>query len=58
VPEQVLKPFIAGRRVHLGLLIFSYIAGSAAFGPIGLFIGPVILILGTSFFKNFILKQG
>jgi len=57
MPEQVLKPFIAGRRVHLGLLIFSYIAGATAFGAIGIFLGPVLLVIGTSFFKNFIMKQ-
>ena len=54
IPEQVIRPFVAAKKVHTGLLLFSYIAGAVAFGPVGIFIAPVLLVFGTSFMNNFL----
>lgn len=45
-PQLVLRPYLAGRRLHVGLVMFSYIAGTLAFGWEGLFLGPLVLVVG------------
>lgn len=46
LPVAILRPFIAGRHVHGGLMIFAYIGGTMLFGWYGLFLGPLFVVLG------------
>ncbi|MFD1585589.1 AI-2E family transporter [Halorientalis brevis] len=46
VPMAVLLPRIAGRKTHVGLVLFAYILGPILFGWYGLFLGPLLLVLG------------
>jgi predicted PurR-regulated permease PerM len=45
--DLVLRPFIMPKEIkaHSALIIFGLIGGLAAFGMVGLFLGPIIIIL-------------
>ena len=45
IPQTFIQPYIAGRNIHVGLMIFAYIFGGMFFGWYGLFLGPIILVL-------------
>jgi len=46
LPMGLLLPRIAGRKTHVGLVLFSYILGPVLFGWYGLFLAPLLLVLG------------
>jgi predicted PurR-regulated permease PerM len=43
--ELILRPYISGRNLHVGLVLFAYILGPLLFGWYGLFLGPLLLVL-------------
>ncbi|WP_227355871.1 AI-2E family transporter [Haladaptatus salinisoli] len=43
--EILLRPYISGRNLHVGLVLFAYIFGPLLFGWYGLFLGPLLLVL-------------
>ncbi|WP_231186449.1 AI-2E family transporter [Haladaptatus sp. DYF46] len=43
--EILLRPYISGRNLHVGLVLFAYILGPLLFGWYGLFLGPLLLVL-------------
>ncbi|WP_254545180.1 AI-2E family transporter [Halomarina pelagica] len=45
VPDFVLRPYVSGRNLHVGMVMFAYIFGPLLFGWYGIFLGPVILVL-------------
>ncbi|MFB6282986.1 MAG: AI-2E family transporter [Halobacteria archaeon] len=51
IPDIVLRPYISGDQTHMGLLMLAYIMGPVVFGVVGLFLGPIVLVLGYSFVK-------
>ncbi|BAI62764.1 conserved hypothetical protein [Methanocella paludicola SANAE] len=51
LPDFVLRPFMSSGRVHTGLLMFAYILGPIVFGIAGLFIGAIVLVLLTHYFR-------
>lgn len=42
--EILLRPYISGRNLHVGLVLFAYILGPIFFGWYGLFLGPLLLV--------------
>ena len=50
-PDIALRPYISGKHVHAGAMLFAYIFGIAVFGFVGLFLGPMILITAANFMK-------
>lgn len=44
LPQTFIQPYIAGRNLHVGLMIFAYVFGGLFFGWYGLFLGPIILV--------------
>ncbi|MFC5972664.1 AI-2E family transporter [Halomarina salina] len=46
IPLTFLLPLLAGRSLHSGLMIFAYVGGTLVFGWYGLFLGPLILVVG------------
>jgi predicted PurR-regulated permease PerM len=50
--DNVLRPYLIGGRVKLSTLyvFFAVIGGLRAFGPLGLFIGPLILAITVALF--------
>lgn len=51
IPQTFIVPQIAGRRLHVGLVLLSYLFGTALFGLFGLFLGPLILVLLIQFIR-------
>lgn len=45
IPEVVLRPYISGRGLHVGMVMFAYILGPVLFGWYGLFLAPLVLVL-------------
>ncbi|WP_135305004.1 AI-2E family transporter [Haloarcula amylovorans] len=46
LPMTFLLPKVAGQATHTGLVLFAYILGSMLFGWYGLFLGPLLLVVG------------
>jgi predicted PurR-regulated permease PerM len=44
IPLTFVLPYIAGRNVHRGLMVFAYIGGTLLFGWYGIFLGPILVI--------------
>lgn len=44
LPQTFLQPYITGRRVHLGLMMFAYVLGPLVFGWYGFFFLPLVAI--------------
>lgn len=52
IPDIFLRPYLSGDCTHVGLLMLAYIFGPIVFGFHGLFLAPLILLLGVTFFYN------
>lgn len=53
--DNIVRPWILSDRVNLSpaLILFALLGGIEMFGPIGIFVGPVILSLALAFFSMF-----
>ncbi|MGB9965354.1 AI-2E family transporter [Halobacterium sp. CBA1126] len=49
VPDLLLRPYVSGRDIHLGLVILSYVFGPLLWGWYGLFLGPLVLVFVVHF---------
>lgn len=45
IPDLIIRPYVSGKNLHLGMLIFAYISGPIIIGWYGFFLAPIILIL-------------
>lgn len=52
LPESIVRPYMSNRRMHFGLVILSYLLGVMLFGFIGLFLGPLLLVIIYNFSKE------
>ncbi|ODS42603.1 MAG: hypothetical protein MSIBF_04665 [Candidatus Altiarchaeales archaeon IMC4] len=48
IPDLLLRPYIAGRGIHTGLILLSYIFGPLVFGFVGLLLGPMIMVVAIN----------
>ena len=44
LPQTILRPYLSGRDIHMGLVLFAYVLGAALFGWYGLFLGPLLAV--------------
>jgi predicted PurR-regulated permease PerM len=49
IPDLVLRPYVSGRNLHVGMVMFAYILGPLLFGWYGLFLAPMLLVLAVHF---------
>jgi len=49
IPDLVLRPYVSGKNVHIGLLMLAYILGPLFFGWYGLFLMPALLVCVIQF---------
>lgn len=47
VPDMLIRPYVSARRLHVGLVMFAYVLGPLLFGWYGIFLGPILLVLGA-----------
>lgn len=45
LPDQVLRPYVSGRSLHVGAVMLAYTIGPLLFGWYGVFLGPLLLIV-------------
>lgn len=45
IPELLLRPYLSGRDLHVGMVMVAYILGPLVFGWYGLFLAPLLLVL-------------
>ena len=51
IPDLVLRPYVSGRNLHVGMLMLAYIFGPLLFGWYGIFLGPMLLVLVVQFVR-------
>lgn len=49
IPDFLLRPYVSGRNLHIGMVMFAYIFGPLLFGWYGIFLGPIVLVLAYNF---------
>ena len=49
IPDQLLRPYVSGRTLHVGLVMIAYILGPLLFGWYGIFLGPLVLVVVFEF---------
>lgn len=49
LPDFVLRPYVSGRNLHVGTIMFAYIFGPLLFGWYGIFLGPILLVFAYHF---------
>jgi len=45
IPDQLLRPYVSGRTLHVGVVMLAYLFGPILFGWYGIFLGPFLLVL-------------
>jgi len=45
VPDQLLRPYVSGRTLHVGAVMLAYTLGPFLFGWYGIFLGPFVLVV-------------
>ncbi|NHN42460.1 AI-2E family transporter [Halorubellus sp. JP-L1] len=45
IPDQLLRPYVSGRSLHVGAVMLAYTLGPFLFGWYGLFLGPFVLVV-------------
>ncbi|MFC7203053.1 AI-2E family transporter [Haloferax namakaokahaiae] len=45
IPDQVLRPYVSGRSLHIGAVMLAYTFGPLLFGWYGVFLGPLLLVV-------------
>jgi predicted PurR-regulated permease PerM len=51
IPDFVLRPYVSGRSLHVGMLMLAYILGPLLFGWYGIFLAPMLLVLVVQFVR-------
>ncbi|MFD1515209.1 AI-2E family transporter [Halomarina rubra] len=49
IPDFLLRPYVSGRNLHIGMVMFAYIFGPLLWGWYGIFLGPIALVLVYNF---------
>ncbi|WP_049903503.1 AI-2E family transporter [Halococcus agarilyticus] len=52
IPDQLLRPYVSGRSLHVGLVMLAYTFGPLLFGWYGIFLGPLILVVVFEFART------
>jgi predicted PurR-regulated permease PerM len=51
IPDLVVRPYVSGRDLHLGLVMLAYVFGPLIWGWYGIFLGPMVLVLLVHFVR-------
>ena len=59
IPELYIKPKLAGKyaKIHPMIFLFGFFGGLLAFGPIGIFVGPIAIGIVIVFLKYYLLGK-
>lgn len=45
IPDQLLRPYVSGRTLHVGAVMLAYTIGPLLFGWYGIFLAPLLFVL-------------
>ena len=51
IPDFAPRPYVSGRRLHVGCVMIAYIIGPLLFGWPGIFLGPMLLVVVIQFVR-------
>jgi predicted PurR-regulated permease PerM len=57
LPDVAVRPLIASKKIDVVLIILGLVTGTIAFGPVGVIIGPLVIISWVGFVKIFLLEE-
>ncbi|WP_424009206.1 AI-2E family transporter [Haloferax denitrificans] len=49
IPDQVLRPYVSGRTLHVGAVMLAYTVGPLLFGWYGIFLAPLLFVVTFEF---------
>jgi predicted PurR-regulated permease PerM len=49
IPDLVLRPYVSGRSLHVGMVMIAYVIGPLLFGWYGIFLAPLLLVVIVHF---------
>ena len=49
IPDQLLRPYVSGRTLHVGAVMLAYTVGPLLFGWYGIFLAPLLFVLTFEF---------
>ena len=49
VPDQLLRPYVSGRTLHVGAVMLAYTVGPLLFGWYGIFLAPLLFVVAFEF---------
>ncbi|MFB6164116.1 MAG: AI-2E family transporter [Haloarculaceae archaeon] len=52
IPDQLLRPYVSGRTLHVGAVMLAYTVGPLLLGWYGIFLGPFLLVVGVEFARH------
>jgi predicted PurR-regulated permease PerM len=52
IPDLLLRPYVSGKNLHVGLVMIACVVGPLLFGWYGLFLGPLLLVLMFHFGRH------
>jgi predicted PurR-regulated permease PerM len=52
IPDQLLRPYVSGRSLHVGAIMLAYLFGPLLFGWYGIFLGPFVLVVVFEFARE------
>ncbi|RXK51341.1 AI-2E family transporter [Halorientalis pallida] len=52
VVRTYIRPYLSGRQLQTGLVMFAYLLGPPLFGWYGIFLGPLVLVLLVTFLRR------
>ena len=57
--DHIVRPFLISReaQIHFLVVMFGVLGGLAAFGLVGLFVGPVILAVLLAIWREWLLES-
>jgi predicted PurR-regulated permease PerM len=49
IPDQLLRPYVSGRTLHVGAVMLAYTVGPLLFGWYGIFLAPLLFVVVFEF---------
>ena len=49
IPDQLLRPYVSGRTLHVGAVMLAYTVGPLLFGWYGIFLAPLLFVATFEF---------
>ena len=51
IPDQLLRPYVSGRTLHVGAVMLAYTVGPLLFGWYGIFLAPFLFVVTFEFWR-------